>query len=260
MTTEVPEPPGASTLAPPPPSALPPKQNVFARFAGVLFSPTETFRDIARRPDVLAPLLVLVVISIITSALLIPRMDFQVAVRTQMENSGRQMSSEDMERAVKVGAAVGKAIAWVAPLLSAGWFAVVAGVLLLGFRLFGGEGTYKQAFSATLYSWVPLTIFGILLAIIVLSRGTVDPTEMATMVKSNPAFLVDTKTQPVLSALLASIDVFTIWTVVLLIFGFAELAKVPKGRAASIVVSLWIVLIVIRTGLASLNSLGKKAS
>ncbi|MBV8519687.1 MAG: YIP1 family protein [Acidobacteria bacterium] len=226
----------------------------------MLFAPAETFREIARRPDVIAPLLVLVIISILSSALLIPRMDFQAAVRTQMENSGRQMSSEDMERAVKMGSAVGKAIAWFAPLLNIGWFALVSGVLLLAFRLFGGEGTYKQAFSATLYSWVPLTIFGILLAVIAVSRGTVDPIEMATLVKSNPAFLVDLKTQPILFTLLGAFDVFTIWTVVLLIFGFAELAKTPKSRAAGIVISLWIVMIVIRIGFAALGAMGKKAS
>jgi hypothetical protein len=255
MTTEIPEP----SIAPPP-SAPPPKPNVFARFAGVLFSPTETFRDIARRPDVLGPLLVLVIISIITSVLLIPHLDFQAGVRTQMESSGRQMSSEDMERAVKMGSAVGKGIAYVAPLLNVIWFAIVAGVLLLAFRLFGGEGTYKQAFSATLYSWVPLTLFGIVLVIIVVTRGMVDPVEMATMVKSNPAFLVDMKTQPVLFTVLGAFDVFTIWTVVLLIFGFAELAKMSKGRAAGIVVSLWIVMIIIRIGFAALGAMGKKAS
>ena len=67
--------------------------------------------------------------------------------------------------------------------------------------------------------------------------------QMATMVKTNPGFLADMKTQPMLFALLSSLDIFTIWTIVLLIIGFAALARVSKAKAAAIVITWWVVVI-----------------
>ena len=63
------------------------------------------------------------------------------------------------------------------------------------------------------------------------SEGRTRPM-MATMIKTNPGFLVDMKTHPMLFALLSSLDVFTIWTVVLLIIGFAALSRASKAKAA----------------------------
>jgi hypothetical protein len=78
-------------------------------------------------------------------------------------------------------------------------------------------------------------------------------------VKSNPAFLVDMKEQPILFSLLGNFDVFTIWTVVLLIFGFTAISKLPKGKVAAIVLVLWVVFILLRLGGAAIGAAGMKA-
>jgi hypothetical protein len=71
-------------------------------------------------------------------------------------------------------------------------------------------------------------------------------------VKSNPAFLVDMKEQPILFSLLYNFDVFTIWTIFLLIVGFSTLSKTSKAKAATIVLSLWAAMIVVKLGFAAL--------
>ena len=232
----------------------PPAKNSFQRIAGVLFAPVDTFRDIARKPDILVPLLILVVIGAVCAALLVPHMDFDAMMRTQMEQSGRQMSEADMERASKMGAAFGKAMAYASPVLSLIVWAVIAGVLLLAFRLMGGEGTFKQAYSATLYAWIPNAISGIVTTIVAVARGKVDPATMATLVKSNPAFLVDMKDNPILFSLLSSLDVFTIWTLILFVLGFAALSKMSRAKSAAIVISLWLVTVVVKLGFAALGA------
>lgn len=224
-----------------------PKQNVLARFAGALFSPVETFLEIARRPDVLAPLLVLIVLGYLSTAVILPRMDFDSMMSAQADAMRKQqpnMSDADLARIEKFSQATTKVTMWIAPVLALVIYALIAGILLLAFRMMGGEGTFKQAFSATLYSWAPLILFSIITTIVVLARGSFDPTTAATLVKSNPAFLVDMKEQPVLFSLLSSIDLFTIWSVVLLILGFSALSKMSRGKSAAIVLSLWAVLIV----------------
>ena len=250
-----------SAETPPPVSpAEPPAQNSFQRIAGVLFAPAETFRDIARRPDILTPLIVLVVISFIVTAMIIPRMDFEAAFREQMSSQNRNMSDADLERAAKMGSAFGKVMAWTGPIWGILIWVIIAGVLLMAHRLFGGEGNFKQAFSTVLYSWIPLTINGIVTGIVAVARGEVDPTSMQTLVKSNPAFLVDMKENPIVFAALSSLDLFTIWTLILLIIGFSTLSRLSRAKSAVIVISLWLVTVVVKLGFAALGAARAKAT
>jgi hypothetical protein len=247
---------------PAPPAAATPSKNSFARIAGVLFSPGETFADIARKPDIIVPLLVMIIIGYVTTALTAPRMDFSAITAQQAEQMRKQnpnMSDADIERMERITASFTKVTVWISPILAVVWYLIIALLLWGGVRLMGGEGTFKQAFSATVYSWFPMVLFGIIVTIVILARGTFDPTQMATIVKSNPAFLVDMKEQPILFSLLGNFDVFTIWTVVLLIFGFAAVSKLPKGKVAAIVLVLWAVFILLRLGGAAIGAAGMKA-
>lgn len=249
MTTDIHQPPPG---APPPPDT---KKNVFERIAGVLFAPAETFQDIARRPDILGPLLVILLVGYVTTFLVMPKLDIGAITAQQaeqMRKSNPNMGEEQMAQIERMTAASAKIMGWIGPLLGVAWYAIVAGVLLLAFRLFGGEGSYKQAFSATLYAWVPLVLFGVIVTIVVMARGTFDPTTAATLVKSNPAFLVDMQEQPILYSLLSSFDIFTIWTIFLLIVGFAALSKTSKAKAATVVIALWAAMIVVKLGFAAL--------
>jgi hypothetical protein len=95
-------------------------------------------------------------------------------------------------------------------------------------------------------------LFSVIVSIVVTARGTFDPMMAATLVKSNPAFLVDMKEQPLLFSLLSNFDVFTIWTIFLLIVGFSTLSKTSRAKAATIVLSLWAAMIVVKLGFAAL--------
>ena len=243
-------------IAPPAPPAAPSKSS-FARIVGVLFNPVETFADIARRPDILIPLVVVVVISILSSIVVMPRVDFESAIREQMADSGGDMSADDQERMVRFGTAMAKAFGYAAPLLNIIFFAIIAGVLLLTFRLLGGEGTYKQALSVTIYAWFPLLIQGILGLIILLAKGSVPAEQLPNLVMSNFGFLVNMKENPVAFAVLSSLDLFTIWTLALYIIGFAFVARVSRAKAAAIVLTFWILIVAFKVGAAAMGAMAK---
>jgi hypothetical protein len=249
-----------SDVSPPPPVAA--SKNSFERIAGVLFAPAQTFEDIARKPDILVPLLVIIIIGYLTTFFMIPRMDWDAVTSQQIDAikaKNPNMSQQDIDRVTKMTQAAGKVMGWIGPILGVIWWLILAAVLLLAFRLMGGEGTFKQAFSTVLYAWIPMVINGIVMTIVVVARGTVDPTQMATVVKSNPAFLVDMKEHPVLFSLLSSFDIFTIWMIVLLIIGCAAFSKTSRAKAASIVISLWAIFIIIKIGFAALGAARMKA-
>ena len=239
------------------PAPAPATKNSFERLVGVLFAPTETFADIARRPDILIPMLLFVVIGYVTMFITMPRMDFESAFAQQAEVLKKQnpnMSDADVQRMENMSKGMMKVMQFIGPLFAVIWWLIVALVLFGAFRIMGGDLGFKQSLSATLYAWVPLTLFSIILTVVIVMRGTVDPTYMATVVKSNPAFLVDLKEQPVLFSLLSSFDIFTIWTIVLLIFGFAAASRFSRAKSAVIVLSLWFVMLVIKVGFAALGA------
>lgn len=239
----------------PPPAA--PTKNTLQRIAGVLFAPAETFQDIARKPNILGPLLIIILLGYVSTFFIIQRMDWNAVMEAQMDQMKKQnpnMTQEDVDRASRITSTFGKAIGWVAPLMGVVWYVIVAGALLLAFRMMGGEGNFAQALSTSLYAWMPLLISGILMTIVIIARGSVDPTQMATVVKSNPAFLVDMKEHAVLFSLLSSLDIFMIWTIVLLIIGFSTFTKSSKAKSAAIVISLWAVVILIKVGFAALGA------
>jgi hypothetical protein len=231
--------------APPPPAAPGPKPNGFQRIIGVLISPDETFASIARQPDFLAPLLVILILAAIGGFIFAQRVDFTAPAREAMEQRGN-MSEAQMESALKITATISKVISYGSPLFSVIVLLIVAGVFLLAFRMMGGEGTFKQAFSVTLYGWMPLTILNIIVLVIIASKTGITALDLPTLVMSNPAFLVTMKEHPFLFTLLASIDLFTIWTLVLFIFGFSYVAKFSKSKSAAIVITVWVIWTCIR--------------
>lgn len=225
----------------------------------MLFSPDETLRDIARKPDVLVPLIVILVISTISGIVLAPRMEFD-SMRTQMAARNPNLSPDDIDRGVRIAGAVGKVSAYASPLIALAAFAIMAGVLFIAFRLFGGEGTFKQAFSVVIYAWIPRVIQGIILTIIIAFKGTVDVNDMPTLVRSNLAFLTDMSQHPVLFSLLSTFDLFTIWTVILLIVGFAWTSRFTKTRSAAIILSIWMFITIVKLGFAAFGAARMKAS
>jgi hypothetical protein len=250
MTTGIAEP--LSTV--PPATA---EKNFLQRIIGVLFSPEETFRDIVRRPNVVAPLLLFLVIGYITTIVIMPIMDWDSIIAQQTEAMHKQnpnMTDADVQRMTGITKTMGRVMGYIGPIFGLVWWLVVTGVLFLAFRLFGGQGTFGSAFGVTLYAWVPLTIFSILMTIIARAKGAFDPTHAATIVMSNPAFLVDMKEHPVLFGLLSSFDIFTIWTIILLIIGYAVMARVSKAKSASIVIPLWALMILIKVGFAAMGA------
>jgi hypothetical protein len=247
-----------NALATPAPGAEP-KPNPFQRIIGVLFSPDATFASIARRPDWVVPLALIVILSLANGILISSRIDFGAPAREAMAQN-KNMTQQDMDRAERMSVGMGKVAKFIGPVIAIIVLLIVAGALLLTVRLMGGEGDFKQAFSVTCYAWIPNIIQAIVLTIIVLAKGStaINPQTIPTIVRSNPAFLVDMKTQPMAFALLSSLDLFTIWVIVLLVIGFAYVGRISKAKAAVAVLSLWAVTILFKLIPAALQGLRNK--
>lgn len=235
-----------------------PKPNPFQRIIGVLFSPDATFASIARRPDWVVPLVLLLLVSLAAGFIMAPHIDFGAAARESMEQN-KNATPEQIDKAVRISASIGKVFSYISPVLSLIGLLIISGVVLLAFRIFGGEGDFKQAFSVTCYASIPTIIKSVVTLIIIVAKGGIIPAQaLATLVRSNLGFLVDYKTNPMAFALLSSFDIFSIWFLVLLIIGFSYVARVSKAKSAVTIISLWVLVLLLKLIGPAIQSLRAK--
>ena len=231
---------------PPPPEgpAAEPGSSSFDRMAGVIMSPAETFESVARRPDWVTPLLVILSIALLAGILIATRVDFRSLARESMEMNPRtaEIPADRVESMVGFTATTMRISTYLNPILQAIALLLVASVLQISFRLFGGDTTFKQAFSVTLYSWIPRVIKGLIGLVVLFSKSDLGIFDLQNPVMSNLGFLSDPKSNPLLYAVLSSVDLFAIWSVVLLTIGFSVASRLSRGKSAAIVFGWWIVV------------------
>lgn len=238
-----------------------PPMSFVNRLIGVFFSPGETFEDIARKPDFVVPLIIMVVLSVAGTEAFIAKIGMEPVIRWAMEHSSRtaSMPPEQLEQTIasvvkfqSIAARVGSVLA--VPLVAlivalVGWAATKV--------IFGLEMRFKVALSITAYAGL-VGIIGAIITIVLIFFG--DPEHAI----SNPQnlspnslgfFLNPVETSKPLLALAGSLDVFTIWYLVLLGLGFSQ----ATGRKAkfvpvfSVYLGLWLVWVLIKVGLSTLG-------
>jgi hypothetical protein len=114
-------------------------------------------------------------------------------------------------------------------------------LLWLAGKVIGASVAFAAAMMITTYSYVPRVVETLLNAI----QGLLLSPESITSrysVQIGPArFLDAASANPVLLAILGGLDVFTIWTTVLLAIGLAVVARVPMSKAAIAAGAVWLI-------------------
>jgi hypothetical protein len=129
-------------------------------------------------------------------------------------------------------------------------YVILAALFLLAFLATGAGISFRKAFTVTVWGTGPpaivLTLLGILF-MFVKNPADLDVVPAYNVV-SNLGALVDFTAHPMLNSFLSSIDLFSIWTVVLLSLGFAAVSekKLTVGKASIPVVGLWALWILLK--------------
>jgi hypothetical protein len=248
---------GVELAAPAPPPE--PKPNSFSRIIGVFFAPGETFASIVRRPDFVVPLLIIVLFSLASGVLMAQKVDFKSAARDAVEaqqNPDHPIPPDIVNKQVNLMSAIWKVAAYGAPFFSILVLVILAAILFAAFKIFGGEGEFLQAFSITIYSWYPLFIKSIIaVPALLYSKHALTITAMQNPVASNLGYFISAKQHPIAFAFLSSFDVFSIWTIILMIIGFSLMSRFSRTKTAVIILSLWAVKLLFAVGGGALQSL-----
>jgi hypothetical protein len=219
---------------------------------GVLLAPEKTFRALAARPTWLPAMLLTVLSAFLLSMILVSRMDLKGAILEAIEKKGLELTASQLDLQVSIATAASK----YSPLLIQPIFLLLAAVLfLVVLRLLGSEIDFRRSLSVTVHGMMPLVLAALLTIPVALSRAQVSMQDVkgSRLLSSNLAVFAPDSVGSVTLALLSSIDVFTIWTVVLLAIGFRIVARLSAAAAWGTVLTFWLLAVGLKLGMAALS-------
>jgi hypothetical protein len=204
-----------------------------SRLTGVFFEPAKTFADVAQRPGFWAPLILVIVVSLVYMVLFGQHVGWERMMRHQFETSSRaaQMPAEQREAAIQMQVKVAPIGTYVfllvgLPLMWLIWAAILLGIVK---GMMSAPVRLKQVFAIIAYSSVPGVIMA-LLAIAVMFMKPPDDFNLQNPLVFNPgAFMDPTTSSKFLYSLASSFDLFRLWTLVLIGIGL----KAAGGKQLS---------------------------
>lgn len=248
-----------SPVAPLPEETEPSGMSEFSRITGVFFEPKKAFTDIAARPRWIVPLLLIILATVGVTMLYSQKGVMRVAAEQQMAKSPQiqQMSPEQrdqaMERAIKISAI----IAYCIPVLIPVVYIIVAAVLwAINAGILSAQVRFGQMFAIVVYAQLPSLVMSALLAIEVNIKNVAE-FNVQNPLMFNPGAYMDPQTSSkFLYSLASSLDLFTIWIILLLATGIKAAAgkKLSFGGALFSVLLPWFVIVLGKAALAGLFS------
>jgi hypothetical protein len=226
-----------------------------ARIFGVFYEPGKVFADVAERPRWLVPIVISILFAASLTYTISSHVGWEQTVRQLMAKNSRvaELPADQREQIIQRGAKFASIYGWVGALLSPPFFAlIVAGILTGIFNgLLGAELKFMQMFAITAYAFLVRVLYTVLLTLIVYLKP---PEEFDIQVSPfSPAAYMNRQDNPKwLMSLAGSLDLFTLWTIVLLAIGFSVAAKKLSFSKALITIAIpWLIVVVALMSLAS---------
>ncbi|OIO87498.1 MAG: hypothetical protein COW32_06230 [Candidatus Aquicultor secundus] len=197
----------------------------------VLVKPSSVFEWAKDNPNFVMPVVLLIVVSIIFGAISAP-LAADLAQK-QMQNGTAKLTPAQEGQA--------KQMMKFLPIIAAvmGLFSVIfalfiqAALIHLGMSMFGGSAKFTVGIATVAYAQVPIVLQQIMQSIYVTVSGKVIAPGLS-------ALLPFRQQMGPLGAFLGRIDIFALWSIILLVIGFSITYKVSKGKTMAVVVGYWL--------------------
>jgi len=238
-----------------------------ARLTGALLSPGETFEDVNRKPTWVAPM-VITVLTVLAATLFFqwrvnPNWDsiFRAQIQKRMAGSSQSLTPEQIEQQVSISKTIAKFSPIIAAVFTPIFYVVLAGIFALGLMFIQAKTTFKKILSVVAWSRAGIGIVEtvVMMASLMIrdeeSLRTIDPTQASGIVPTNVAAFLPSETSAIIKSVAGSLDIFTIWTLILFTIGFAAIAgsrKITTGKTATVVFGFWVIFVLLKVVWAAL--------
>ncbi len=230
------------------------------RVVDIFVAPSKTFTDILRNASWWLPFLLMLLVTIGSTVAVDKQVGFGRVAENQIQERPKQAEQYNNLPADQKAAQLAS-MAKIYRVTSYGSFVFVLIFVAIGSLLYwasfnfglGARTTFKQMFAVWMYASLPRLFTG-LLSIVLLAAGVnTEGYNMQNPVGTNLAYYLP-DSAPWLKLLLSFFDVIGLWVVVLLIIGTAIVAKVPRARAAMVVLGWWLLGLIIMVATSAASS------
>jgi hypothetical protein len=216
------------------------------RVWGTLFEPSRTFAWLDQKPLWLLPVIILIIIVVITSAVTRP---YQIEEQIRLIEQNERLSPEQKEQYSELtrdraNQPFWKVFGYAVPVVGVFIYVLLLSAIWYfgGNIIMGGETSYKKVlsiYSHTTLTAIPATIVKLPL---MLAKGSVRVhTSLAALLPSG-------SDESVLFKILAKFDIFNIWQHILLAIGLTIIYKFSLKKSATLIIAFyafWIVVSVL---------------
>jgi hypothetical protein len=216
-----------------------------ARIFGVFYEPGKVFADVAERPRWLVPMIVSILLALSFSYAISSHIGWDQTIRQTFANNPRiaELPADQREQLVARSAKFAAIVGWVGAVVFPPFFTlVIAGILTGIFNgLLGTELKFMQMFAISAYAFLVRGLYSRLLILLLYLKP---PEDFNIQVSPfSPAAYMNRAENPKwLMSLAGSLDLFTLWTIVLLAIGFSVAAKKLSFSKALIAIAIpWLI-------------------
>ena len=227
------------------------------RVFGIFWEPGAVFQDLAARPRWWVPMLLVIASAVVYTYAFSQIVGWRTFLEGEFARNERlqQLSAEMQRQIIQQQLGIVEVMAYVGAVAgSVIVLAAVAALLLMVFKIAGGADlTFRQSLAVTCYSWLPFALY-YALALVVMAFGRPEDFDLKNPLPFNPGWFLDpASSSPWAVTLASSLDLFSLWVIALLALGYSTAArKVKFGKAFAVVLSVWAVYVLVKTGWTAL--------
>jgi hypothetical protein len=230
------------------------------RVVDTFVAPSKTFTDILRSASWWLPFLLAVIVTIGSAFAMDQKIGFDhIAEQAIDQNSATAEKMAELTPAARAHQMHVIGLSYKYSSYAAGVFvllisAVGALVLWASFNFgLGAKTTYAQMFAVWMYAALPRLFTGILNIIFVYAGVNTENFDLKNPVGTNLGYYMQGSSAWLKTAM-SFFDIFSLWTLALLVIGCAIVARKSKGQAAAIIVGWWVVVLLVTVGVTAATS------
>ncbi len=225
------------------------------RLIGVFFSPGKAFADIARHPHWWVPVILIALLGTVYLNIFTQRVGWESVIRPAIERSqqSQNMPVQQREQLITNLARVYKYLGYGGSAVGTLFYVFIVAVLLMFLfdtMMSAGIGL-KRMMAIVAYGFLP-TVLQTLLSMVVLLLKDPDEFNLQNPLMFNVGAYLSPDSSAALRAFGSSIDLFSLWIIVLLAIGVSSTArKVSFGKALLTIMVPWALYVCLKTAAAA---------
>ncbi len=233
------------------------------RLINTFIAPSKTFADIRRNASWWVPWLVSAIFALGFGIVAVQKVDMTRFVQQQIEKSPsaqqrmERLTPEQRAQGVALQATITKVTFYLIPLFALIVGLVVAAIIMAIFNfMLGAEVSFSRALAVTFYAGVPGILKSILLIVSLIASADPSTIDIAgNPMPTNLAFFMDPQGNKFIYSILGSLDIFTIWFVVLLGMGFALASSNRKPTVSTGITTVFVAFLIVALAGAAWKSM-----